>query len=60
MEIEIRVDDLSGPEVAALLRHYGESTGTDHILLRVQWPGLGQCTVLRTIERLGNVIARLR
>ena len=49
----------SEDEVAAQIRLYGESTGTDHILLRVQWPGLGQATALRTIERLGNVIARV-
>ncbi|MCW5747326.1 MAG: LLM class flavin-dependent oxidoreductase [Alphaproteobacteria bacterium] len=47
-------------EVVEQIERYGESTGTDHILARVQWPGLDQKTVLRTIERLGRVIARLR
>jgi len=39
---------------------YGESTGTDHILLRVQWPGLGQKMVVRTLERLGRVVEQLK
>ena len=47
-------------EVAELIQRYGESTGTDHILVRVQWPGLDQKTTLRTIDRLGRVIASLR
>jgi hypothetical protein len=38
---------------------YGEKTGTDHMLLRVQWPGLGQRKVLRTLERLGRVVEEL-
>jgi hypothetical protein len=25
----------------------------------VQWPGLGQATVLRTLERLGRVVEKL-
>lgn len=46
-------------EVADRIRQYGEHTGTDHILLRVQWPGLGQATVLRTLERLGKVVEQV-
>jgi alkanesulfonate monooxygenase SsuD/methylene tetrahydromethanopterin reductase-like flavin-dependent oxidoreductase (luciferase family) len=38
---------------------YGETTGTDHILLRVQWPGLDQKTAIRTLERLGRVVEKL-
>jgi len=38
---------------------YGERTGADHILLRVQWPGLGQRMVVRTLERLGRVVEKL-
>lgn len=38
---------------------YGERTGTDHILLRVQWPGLDQKTAVRTLERLGRVAEKL-
>jgi len=47
-------------EVADQIAHYGERTGTDHILLRVQWPGLGQKTVLQTLERLGRVVEKLK
>ena len=43
----------------AALGRYGEATGTDHILLRVQWPGLGQKMVVRTLERLGRVVEQL-
>ncbi len=50
----------SESEVTEQLQRYGESTGTDHMLMRVQWPGLDQKTTLRTIDRLGRVIARLR
>ena len=39
---------------------YGDTTGTDHILLRVQWPGLGQKMALRTLERLGRVVEQLK
>ena len=47
-------------EVADQIGRYGELTGTDHILLRVQWPGLGQKTVVRTLERLGRVVEKLK
>jgi alkanesulfonate monooxygenase SsuD/methylene tetrahydromethanopterin reductase-like flavin-dependent oxidoreductase (luciferase family) len=47
-------------QVADQLARYGEKTGTDHILLRVQWPGLGQKTVLQTLERLGKVVEQLK
>jgi alkanesulfonate monooxygenase SsuD/methylene tetrahydromethanopterin reductase-like flavin-dependent oxidoreductase (luciferase family) len=47
-------------EVVDQIGRYGERTGTDHILLRVQWPGLGQKTVLQTLERLGRVVAKLK
>ena len=46
-------------EVVDTIRGYAE-TGTDHLLLRVQWPGLDQAAVLRTIERLGRVVERLK
>ena len=46
-------------EVVDQIARYGEGTGTDHILLRVQWPGLGQKTVLQTLERLGRVVEQL-
>jgi len=47
-------------EVVDQIGRYGERTGTDHILLRVQWPGLGQKTVLGTLERLGRVVEKLK
>lgn len=49
----------SEAEVVDRIARYGERTGTDHMLLRVQWPGLGQATVLRTLERLGRVVEKL-
>lgn len=50
----------SESEVVDRIGSYGERTSTDHILLRVQWPGLGQKTVLRTLERLGRVVEQLK
>jgi alkanesulfonate monooxygenase SsuD/methylene tetrahydromethanopterin reductase-like flavin-dependent oxidoreductase (luciferase family) len=47
-------------QVVDQIGRYGESTGTDHILLRVQWPGLDQKTVLRTLERLGRVVEKVK
>jgi alkanesulfonate monooxygenase SsuD/methylene tetrahydromethanopterin reductase-like flavin-dependent oxidoreductase (luciferase family) len=46
-------------EVVDRIAAYGEHTGTDHILLRVQWPGLDQKTVVGTLERLGRVVEKL-
>jgi alkanesulfonate monooxygenase SsuD/methylene tetrahydromethanopterin reductase-like flavin-dependent oxidoreductase (luciferase family) len=50
----------SEDQVVDQIVRYGERTGTDHILLRVQWPGLGQKTVIRTLERLGRVVEKLK
>jgi len=50
----------SEDEVVDQIGAYGERTGTDHILLRVQWPGLGQKMVMRTLERLGRVVEKLK
>ena len=47
-------------EVVDQIGRYGERTGTDHMLLRVQWPGLDQKTAVRTLERLGRVVEKLR
>jgi alkanesulfonate monooxygenase SsuD/methylene tetrahydromethanopterin reductase-like flavin-dependent oxidoreductase (luciferase family) len=47
-------------QVVDQIGRYGESTGTDHILLRVQWPGLDQKTALRTLERLGRVVEKVK
>jgi len=49
----------SESQLVEQIGRYGEHTGTDHMLLRVQWPGLGQKTVLRSLERLGRVIEQL-
>ena len=50
----------SEAQVVDTIGRYGERTGTDHILLRVQWPGLDQKTVMRTLERLGRVVGKLK
>ncbi|HZQ00079.1 MAG TPA: LLM class flavin-dependent oxidoreductase [Reyranella sp.] len=50
----------SEAQVVDQIGRYGERTGTDHILLRVQWPGLGQKMVVRTLERLGRVVEQLK
>lgn len=47
-------------EVADRIGAFGERTGADHLLLRVQWPGLGQTTAMRTLERLGRVVEKLK
>ncbi len=38
---------------------YGELLGTDHLILRVQWPGLEQPQVIANIKKIGEIIARL-
>lgn len=45
--------------VADQIRHYGEVCKTDHMPLRVQWPGLDQKETLGNIERIGKIIAKL-
>jgi alkanesulfonate monooxygenase SsuD/methylene tetrahydromethanopterin reductase-like flavin-dependent oxidoreductase (luciferase family) len=50
----------SESQVVDLIGRYGERTGTDHMLLRVQWPGLDQKTVVRTLEGLGRVVEKLK
>jgi alkanesulfonate monooxygenase SsuD/methylene tetrahydromethanopterin reductase-like flavin-dependent oxidoreductase (luciferase family) len=39
---------------------YAETARTDHILLRMQWPGLEHRDALASIERVGRIIAALR
>ena len=46
-------------EVADELARYREAAGIDHFILRLQWPGLDQATVLDAIARVGRVAARL-
>ena len=50
----------SESEVVERIGRYGETTGTVYILLRVQWPGLDQKTVVGTLERLGRVVEKLK
>ncbi|MBL4720228.1 MAG: LLM class flavin-dependent oxidoreductase [Alphaproteobacteria bacterium] len=38
---------------------YKEQFGIEHMILRIQWPGLAQSDVIDCIKRLGNVVARL-
>ncbi len=42
------------------LARYRDTLGVNHFILRMQWPGLDQGTVLKSIERMGRVIADLR
>lgn len=46
-------------EVADALARYRDGLGVDHMILRLQWPGLAQAPVLDAIQRLGRVAARL-
>jgi alkanesulfonate monooxygenase SsuD/methylene tetrahydromethanopterin reductase-like flavin-dependent oxidoreductase (luciferase family) len=41
------------------IQRLAEITGTDHIVARVQWPGLEQAEVIANIERLGRLVANL-
>ena len=37
---------------------YGETLNSDHIILRMQWPGLGQDDALATIDKMGSIISK--
>jgi alkanesulfonate monooxygenase SsuD/methylene tetrahydromethanopterin reductase-like flavin-dependent oxidoreductase (luciferase family) len=39
------------------IQRYNELLGVNHFLMRVQWPGLEQAKVLRTIRTLGEIFA---
>jgi alkanesulfonate monooxygenase SsuD/methylene tetrahydromethanopterin reductase-like flavin-dependent oxidoreductase (luciferase family) len=39
---------------------FGEQLGTDHLILRIQWPGLPQAEAIANIERLGQAVAGIR
>ncbi|MCP5155898.1 MAG: LLM class flavin-dependent oxidoreductase [Ectothiorhodospiraceae bacterium] len=41
------------------LARYHETLGIEHFVMRMQWPGLEQSLVLRSIERLGRIVASL-
>ena len=43
--------------VAEEIQRYNETLGVNHFLMRVQWPGLEQDKVLRTISTLGEIFA---
>ena len=43
--------------VAEEIQRYNETLGVNHFLMRVQWPGLEQDRVLRTISTLGEIFA---
>ncbi|MGI9336297.1 MAG: LLM class flavin-dependent oxidoreductase [Gammaproteobacteria bacterium] len=42
------------------LERYRDTLGVQHFTLRMQWPGLEQSLVLRSIERLGKVVSSIR
>ena len=44
-------------EVVDEILKYKESFGVDNLLVRVQWPGLGQGEVLKTLDHIGKIIA---
>lgn len=46
-------------EVADALARHRDQLGIDHMILRLQWPGLPQAPVIEAIERLGRIAARL-
>jgi alkanesulfonate monooxygenase SsuD/methylene tetrahydromethanopterin reductase-like flavin-dependent oxidoreductase (luciferase family) len=66
-EFDAKFDDFAGrrflmgdaEQVKDGILRYAESAGTDHILLRMQWPGLEQGEALANIERIGKIIASL-
>lgn len=39
------------------IQRYNELLGVNHFIMRVQWPGLDQSKVLRTISTLGEIFA---
>jgi alkanesulfonate monooxygenase SsuD/methylene tetrahydromethanopterin reductase-like flavin-dependent oxidoreductase (luciferase family) len=46
-------------EVADEIARYRDESGVDHLILRLQWPGLGQDVAVDAIRRVGRVAARL-
>ena len=41
-------------DVTAEIKSYRDQLGIDHLICRVQWPGLGQEQVISSIKRLGE------
>jgi len=51
---------LGEPEqVAEEIKAYGETLQTDHLILRVQWPGMAHSDALENIKQIGRVISSL-
>jgi alkanesulfonate monooxygenase SsuD/methylene tetrahydromethanopterin reductase-like flavin-dependent oxidoreductase (luciferase family) len=46
-------------EVRDEIQRYGETLGVDHLLLRVEWPGLDHREALSNIERIADVVGGL-
>ena len=46
-------------QAAVEFTRYSEQLGIDHMILRVQWPGLAQSDVIDCIERIGKIAARI-
>jgi alkanesulfonate monooxygenase SsuD/methylene tetrahydromethanopterin reductase-like flavin-dependent oxidoreductase (luciferase family) len=46
-------------EVADEMARYGDGLGVNHMIARLQWPGLSQAAVLDAIERFGRAAAHL-
>lgn len=42
------------------LQRYRDELGVDHLIMRMQWPGLDQDKVLQSIDRLGDAIGGVR
>ncbi len=47
-------------EAADAFAEYRDRFGVDHMILRIQWPGLPQSDVIECIRRVGRIAARLR
>jgi alkanesulfonate monooxygenase SsuD/methylene tetrahydromethanopterin reductase-like flavin-dependent oxidoreductase (luciferase family) len=46
-------------EVADEMERYGDELGINHMIVRLQWPGLSQDAALDAIERVGRAAAQL-
>jgi alkanesulfonate monooxygenase SsuD/methylene tetrahydromethanopterin reductase-like flavin-dependent oxidoreductase (luciferase family) len=46
-------------EAADEFARYRDAFGIDHMILRIQWPGLPQSDVIDCIERIGRIAARM-
>ncbi|MSO75423.1 MAG: LLM class flavin-dependent oxidoreductase [Alphaproteobacteria bacterium] len=41
------------------IQRYRDQLGVNHLVLRMQWPGMDQALVLKSIERMGRIAATL-